>query len=300
MISNAEIRFFIDKDLSILNGSLQMSEEGFAHIVKRLLHKYVDAWYFTTVDTFNGIFTLMNVGGVLDKLTYYSPIEDKIKINKFTLHRAINTVNPLYSSIEVPKPRGMVASYKDVKANNVKIFEAIDIHHLLSSAEDGIETITSWLSDNSIDEKEYTRLVTRLVDEKVVNPQKLYHLDQEHHKQFKGNPTVELTSRLEVEFGDIKGFRSFLDEMIEVFANLIKLKDIRKEIDDQAVKVRNIVTLLEHRDDIVNRNNLKPIIKFFDYLTNSYQLFGAVCLSHMAMETNLGYVIDEIIKLKFS
>lgn len=299
-VKNKDIEFFIDRDLSFIENNLQFSQEGIAQIAQRLFHKYVDAWYYTTIDTFNGIFTLMNVGGILDKVTYSSPLEDKVKLNKFTFYKAVNSNNPLFNTINIHRPRSMVATYLEVQENNRKIFETISIFDLIKTASNAIEQIKELLSDNTTDEGTYTKTLSHVVTRAVTNVNKIKTLSTEHDKQFKGNPGKEVTFTLESEFKDVHGFREFIDTMIKDFKHIVKLGDVRKGIEGQASEMRTLVDLLEHRSDLTNRSNLKTMLMFCDYITNCYQLFGAVALTHMGMETNLGVTMDEIIKLYFS
>lgn len=288
----------INKHEQMMN-SLEISQEGIGMIASRIFHKYVDEIYRSIIDTFNGIFTLLNVGGVLDKITYYSPLEDKFKVNKFTLFKVLNDNNPRYLSLDVPKPMGMIASYHEVFRNNHAIFDSLDMSKFIDIVKHGVTALTDILEDEVSSVQDYERTLASTVAETIFRREHLKTLSKIHEKQFSGDKTKEQTVRFEKEFTDVKGFEAFCKLMMKDFKEIIKIGGVKKAVVEQGELFRKMVAALEKRDDLTTKKNLKMMIDYCDFVTSVYQLFGALCLTQIAMETNLCIVIDEMTKLYY-
>lgn len=284
---------------AFVDGGLVIAEEGFSDIAKRVLFGVVDDSFRSILDIFNGVITLMNVGGVFDKLTYYSPLQDLYKTRALTIRKALGANLPVYKTIPIPKPRSMVGTYSEVLTTNRQIFTNIDMGSFVGIVSVGVERLIDLLSSSATDKVAFDKELSQIVVEVTHNERRIADLSKQHDKQFKGDPTKEQAGRFEVEFGEIHNLSNFIELMKKDFTYLIKVGEMRKKVTSQSELIRKMISKLEEREDITSKNNLKMLIRYCQHIASVYQLYGATCLTHMAMETNLCIVLEEIMKLYF-
>lgn len=287
----------LDKQLAILNSDLVISEEGLGSITKKVLLGILD-----TVSKAQGVsgknfLSLFNVGGIFNNLLRTSPLKDYYNKNLSKVFLATKINNPLYAKVILPKPRGMTTTYKEAYLLNSNILKTLNIVPLVKVINNDLEIILTLLSKKDTTVESFTAKVFDICTIGTANKNILVTLSKEHDNQFSGDETKEIKLTLDKEFHNVKEFKAFCDNLILLFKDVRNAKDIEKKHNEQALLVRKIIEQVSKRDDLITKENAGFLVEYFKYIASCYQLFGAMVLTHLAMENNLIVTLANILEL---
>lgn len=286
-----------DKQLSILNSDMIISEEGLGSIAKKILLGVIDTIIKAQGVSGKNFISLFNVGGIFDNLLRTSPLKDYYNKNLSKVAIATRVNNPLYAKVILPKPRGMVTTYKEAYLLNSNILKTLNIVPLVKAINNDLEVILTLLNKKDTTVENFTAKIFDIFTIGTSNKAILVNLSKEHDKQFGGDETKETKLTLDKEFHNVKEFKSYCDDMVDLFKDVRNAKDIEKKHNEQALLVRKIVDQVSRRDDLITKENTEFLVEYFRYIASCYQLFGATVLTHLAMENNLIVTLANILEL---
>lgn len=291
-----QLRREIDLIKELTSQNIVVSEEGLIRVTHRVVLGILDRINKHALDILNSVLSLLNVKGVFDKLIYNSPLEDYDKLHGFKLMAAFKANLPAYQAVTVFKPRGMSGSYDEVLSIDHQIFETLNMEIMVKVIDNMIHRLDSILSNTKSTQEDFTKLVADAMN--ALNPfEGIEDLSTKHDSYFKADPKKDITTTIMKEFGNVHTMDKYIEEAKKQFKFIIKASSIRDIIKEQSSITRKIVTGLEKRSDIISTEALKGLINFLDVISAAYQLYGSVCLTHIALETNLVQVLGSILSI---
>ena len=291
-----QLRKEIDLIKDLTSEKIVVSEEGLIGVTHRVVLGILDRINKHVLDVLNSVLSLLNVKGVFDKLIYNSPLEDYDKLHGFKLMAAFKANLGAYQAVTVYKPRGMSASYDEVLTVDRQIFETLNMEVMSKVIDGHINRLESLLNNTKSTQEDFNKFVLD-----ISNTMNTFDgvdlLSKKHDDCFKADIKKDVTTTILKEFGNVHNLDKYIEEAKKQFRFVIKASSIRDVIRAQSVTIRKIVTGLEKRSDIMSAEGLKGLINFFDVLSAVYQLYGSVCLTHIAVETNLVQVLGSILSI---
>lgn len=288
----------INKLTALIDSGFVVSQEGFGNIVKKVLTSIVDRIFLHINSVFKNTFSLFNIAGIFNTLIVNSPIEDFITKNKtksMILFSEKNLNN--YTKIYIPKPRGMIASYHDVLATHDKLVKSLNMIPFIKATNNDLNILFEVITKKDSTQEMVSNKIAEIVKTSTVNEKTLLVLAKDHDKQFSGDPTKAQKVLFPNEFKTVKDFKIYCEETISLFGKLKATKKVYEEYSAQSLYIRKLIDKIEENEHLLNRESLKYLVEYFQYIATCYQLFGTLSVSQLAIENNLVITLNEMLQL---
>lgn len=293
-----ELKNEINKLTKLIDSEFIISQEGFGNIVKKVLTSIVDRIFLHINTVFKNTFSLFNIAGIFNTLVINSPIEDflsKHKTKSLILFSEKNIHN--YTKIYIPKPRGMIASYHEVLSTHDRLLKSLNMIPFIKATNNDLQILFETITKKESTQEIVSNKIAEVVKTSTVNEKTLLTLAKEHDKQFSGDPTKAQKVLFPNEFKTVKDFKTYCDETIDLFGKLKSTKKVYEEYSAQSLYIRKLIDKIEENEQLLNRESLKHLVEYFQYIATCYQLFGTLAVSQLAIENNLVITLNEMLQL---
>lgn len=291
----------IDKTLVIIDKGIIISEEGFGSFSRNILLGTADIVLNFIGNTFRETFSLLNIGGLFNAIVRNSPVEDFLSHNKAKMVLAWRAdLDAQYSKLVINKPRGMATTYVDVLSNDEAIFKTLNMTPFIKSVNNDLDIILALFSKKNINNEDFFAKVSELILSATANEENLFKLSKKHDEQFSGPEDKFIKSTVEKEFGSIDGFKDICYKVVDNFKYIRSAKEIKSIYDKQSSLIRLLIEKVEKNPNLITKEILTLFVKYLKHIASCYQLFGALSISHMAMENNIVITLNEMLRLYLS
>lgn len=288
----------IDKLTSLLEADFIVSQEAFGNMIKKVLTSIVDRIFLHINTIFKNTFSLFNIAGIFNTVVTNSPIEDFFSRNRtksLILFSEKNMNN--YTKIYIPKPRGMIGSYHDVLSTHDKLIKSLNMIPFIKATNNDIQLLFEIIGKKDTTPEIVLGKILEIVKNSTVNEKTLLTLAKEHDNQFSGNVTQAQKVLFPNEFKTVKEFQIYCNETVDLFGKLKNTKKVYEEYTSQSLLIRKLIDKIEENEQLLNRESLKHLVEYFQYIATCYQLFGTLAVSQLAIENNLVITLNEMLQL---
>ena len=153
------------------------------------------------------------------------------------------------------------------------------------------------LSNTSSTQDITTKKIADIVKNSTVNEKTLHTLAKEHDKQFSGDANKELKVLYPNEFKNVKDFKLYCEDIVDLFSQMKNIKKINDDYSAQSLLIRKVIDKVETSEKLINKESIKYLITYFQYIATCYQLFGTMAVSQLAIENNLVITLNEMLSM---
>jgi hypothetical protein len=225
-----------------------------------------------------------------------SPIEAWIKSNQTTILWAYNKNLPEYLSIDVEKPRGMVATYDqvvkwqtDLRRGSSTVSKLVmeDVVLLANKTFDSLITLFE-----SGDSHTMIKLLTTPFDQMALG---IYKLSKEHDKMFLGSGLSSKTTKFVAEFGDLKKFQDIVDKASANYVIAKNVDKVHSKLSALEVKARKLVSAIDDSEGRYPGKTIEALGRSVESVSNAISFYGNVAVAEMLVEMNLVHTMINIV-----